>query len=202
MIISHDYKFIFIKTRKTAGSSIEKVLLDNLQETDYIFSGMPPENMDPVGIESGHEHKGCYFIKEKFPKEWKNYFKFTIERNSWDKVVSLYYYRKKVKPKQVKNGFENFVKSEKRCFLNDWNLYTEDDNLVVDKIIDYNCLNQEFSNICNFLSIPYNNELSSTVKLKGNLRDNKNYKEMYNLETKTIVQNFYNKPISYFKFNF
>ena len=203
MIISHKYKFIFIKTRKTAGSSIEKFLLENLKGTSYIFGGMPPENMPPVGIEGGHEHVGWKFIKDKFPKEWKTYYKFTIERNSWDKVVSLFYYIKSVKPKKVKHGFEAFVKSNsKLCFKDDWSLYTDNDKIIVDDIIMHDSINSGMYTVCKKIGLQYNNELDNKIRLKGDLRDNTDYKELYTDETREIVSLYYKKPIEYFNFTF
>jgi len=203
MIISHKYKFIFIKTRKTAGSSVEKFLLEQLKGTDYIFAGMPPENMPPVGIEGDHEHVGWKFIKDRFPKEWETYYKFTIERNSWDKVVSLFYYIKSIKPKKVKHGFEAFVKSNnKLCFKDDWSLYTDNDQIVVDDIIIQDSINSDMYTVCKKIGLHYNNELDNKIRLKGNLRDNTDYKELYTNETKEIVSLYYKKPIEYFNFTF
>jgi len=204
MIISHKYKFIFIKTRKTAGSSVEKFLLDSIAGTDYVFAGMPPEGMPPVGMEGDCEHEGWRFIEEQFPQEWNDYYKFTVERNSWDKVVSLYYYIKSYKPKKVKNGFDGFVKSNKQhCFKDDWSLYTdENDNLVVDKVMIHDSLNDDMKDVCNVLGIVYNDELKNKIKLKGNLRDNKHYQDMYNTETVDIVRKYYEKPINFFNFKY
>lgn len=204
MIISHEYKFIFIKTRKTGGSSVEKFLLDKLENTDYIFAGMPPEGMPPEGIDGeGNEHKGWKFIQERFPQEWQNYYKFTIERNSWDKVVSLYYYIKSIKPKKVKHGFNEFIKSNKKlCFKNDWELYTNNNELVVDKVMIHNSLSSDMNNVCNIIGIDYNNELQNKIRLKGNLRDNKNYQNMYNKETLEVVKEYYKEPIEFFNFKF
>ena len=97
MIISPKYKFIFIKTQKTAGSSIEKILLDKISnDKNLIFGGMPPENMPPINLDKNFEHSAVHvgkeIIEKHYPNEWKTYFKFTIERNSWDKVVSLYHW--------------------------------------------------------------------------------------------------------------
>lgn len=203
MIISHDYKFIFIKTRKTAGSSIEKCLLKNIQGSNYIFAGMPPEGMGPVKIEGGREHEGWKYIKQNFPNEWKSYYKFTVERNSWDKVVSLFYYYKNTKLKKVKNGFEAYVKHPRmHCFKNDWDLYSNNMSPVVDDIIQYSSLNNDFSYICKKLTIPYNDELLNSINLKGNYRLEKNYRNFYTEETKDIVGKYYANPIKFFDYKF
>ena len=68
MIISPKYKFIFIKTQKTAGSSIEKILLDKIADDEnLIFGGMPPENMDPINLDEVAEHRGRVFISRRYP---------------------------------------------------------------------------------------------------------------------------------------
>lgn len=112
MIISHKYKFIFIKTRKTAGSSIEKVLLDYIDPTD-IFGGMGFEKMDPINCDIMAEHKDWRWIYKNYPTEWNNYFKFAVERNPWDKAVSFYYWYGILKPGKVKKDLNRLL-----CLLN------------------------------------------------------------------------------------
>lgn len=202
MIISHDYKFIFIKTRKTAGSSIERFLLDSLKGTNYIFGGMPPENMPPENIEIECEHFGRKFIAERFPDEWESYYKFAVERNPWDKTVSQYYWLKKQKPKKVKNGFEHCIKHLPKVWqLDDWYLYAAKGHIVVDDIIEYNDLHPSFEKTCNKIGLPYNGELNS-IKLKANLRSTKDYRSMYDSETIDLVQQYYADVINHFNYKF
>lgn len=205
MFISHKYKFIFIKTRKTAGSSIEKIFLDNIKDNFY-FGGMPPEKLQPI-LPDGFsntvkEHSGYDVIKKMFPNEWKNYYKFTIERNPWDKTVSNFHFVQNWKPKKTKNGFEDFVLNPKnKFFLDDWSLYTHKNKICVDYVIEYNNLEEGFQKVCNTIGFPYNNQLANT-RLKSSFRPKKKYIDYYNEETKNKVAKCYNKSIEYFGYTF
>lgn len=201
MIISHKYKFIFIKTQKTAGSSIEKILLNHLGSND-VFAGMPIENIPSKNCENIYEHCDWKTIKSLDDTAWKNYFKFTVERNSWDKVVSLYWFFTKHYPKKTSKGFDAFILGNKnKFFKDDWGLYTNNDKILVDKVIQYNDLHNGFKEVCEQLSIPYKNELD-TVKMKTGLRKVKNYQDMYKESTKQKVFHFYKKPIEYYNYSF
>lgn len=201
MIISPKYKFIFIKTQKTAGSSIEKILLDKIADDEnLIFGGMPPENMDPINLDEVAEHRGRVFISRRYPDAWTNYYKFTVERNSWDKVVSYYHWVKKRNPKRTAKGFDTFVMDGKKTpYLKDWEEYTYKDKPIVDFVIQHHNLNDDFTKVMNTLGLPYNNELLTT-KLKGNLRTEKDYKVYYNDMTKNRVGELYRKVIEEFNY--
>lgn len=201
MIISHKYKFIFVKTRKTAGSSVEKVLSQYLGPND-IRTSMPIENISALNIsENAEQHIGRKEISNMFPEEWKNYYKFTIERNPWDKTVSAFYFYKDFKPRKTKDGFNFFVTNPKSTVVNDWQKYTKNDKICVDRIIEYDNLHNEFAEVCSLLGIPYNNELKRTY-LKGQHRKDKNYRSMYNDEIKNVISRQYEKPINYFNYKF
>lgn len=204
MIISPKYKFIFIKTQKTAGSSIEKILLDKIKDNDpdLIFGGMLPEGMPPINIKIVAEHHGCDFIKKFYTQAWNEYFKFTIERNPWDKVVSQYFWVKKTQYHRAQSGFEDFVLYDKKIHkLAGWNLYTNNNTPVVDHIIQYDNLHNDFIEVMNYLKMSYNRELSS-VFLKSDIRNNTDYKEMYSDITKEKIYNLYIEPIKYFNYSF
>src|SRR5690554_3175560 len=122
MIVSHKHRFIFIKTRKTAGTSIEIGLSRICGNEDIIspitkvdekirasFEGVGPQNykiplrsfrskdifnsLKRRRLVCFENHMSAsdikYFIGEDI---WKSYFKFTFDRNPYDKAVSLYYY--------------------------------------------------------------------------------------------------------------
>ncbi len=196
MIISHEHKFIFIKTRKTAGSSVESYLFPYLGKSD-VCTGSPGDGTPKINTTEIDGHKGWNFVQQNFKDEFDNYFKFTIERNPWDKYVSMYYWYKHTKPKKVKNGFEHFIKNLDKLKVVDTRLYLDQQIIKVDKIIKYEDLHEQFLK----LPIPYNGELLTTFKKCG-VRKNKEYQSMYTEETKQIVADHSKFIIDYFEYKF
>ena len=195
MIISHKHKFIFIKTRKTAGSSIEKYLYNYLGQHD-ICTGSIKENTPALNSEFIDGHISASTIQKQYPFEFKNYFKFAVERNPWDKVVSYYFYQQHKKEKRTKGGFDAFVEHYGKNVV-DWNLYTSNDNLIVDSLVKYEKLHETFCTI----PIPYNNELLTT-KLKANFRKEQDYTKFYDDSSIAIVRKLFKKEIKEFNYQF
>lgn len=133
MVISHKYRFIFIKTTKVGGTSLE-LMLDGLCGPDDVltphwhpeegyhprnhlarFNPLPElwkvlrhEGRLPKGYrdwvfrmyreqERYHESLPAWQLKCRIPAHiWNSYYKFTVERNPWDKAISRYYHSKGV----------------------------------------------------------------------------------------------------------
>ncbi|NQX76877.1 sulfotransferase family 2 domain-containing protein [Gilvibacter sp.] len=124
MIISHKHKFIFIKTRKTAGTALEIALsaicgpndvITPLSGTDedlrFELSGKRAQNcqlpLSSLGLEEflrwlkhgkrpRHvNHQSALLTRDRVGKKcWEDYFTFTVERDPLDKVVSHYQWLK------------------------------------------------------------------------------------------------------------
>jgi hypothetical protein len=112
MIISHSHKFIFIKSLKTAGTSIEAALSNYCSGNDvvvpindfghnrdssggFVHQGM---NADEVYRKIG-QHVDALTIKTRLsPEVWSNYFKFSITRNPWDRALSYFFWDRRKDP--------------------------------------------------------------------------------------------------------
>ena len=77
--INHDKKYIFIRTAKTASTSMLNYL--KTYNNDGFFNLKYP--YDP-------HHIPASFIKDNFPEYFNEYFKFTFVRNPWSRMVSIW----------------------------------------------------------------------------------------------------------------
>ena len=129
MIISHKYRFIFLKTAKTAGTSIEIALSKFLSEQDIITPISAPD--ERIRHDLGYRGPQNYRVslrqhsptelaravflgrRKKFynhmpahearvmigEETWSSYYKFCFERNPFDRVISLYFWCHKSEPR-------------------------------------------------------------------------------------------------------
>jgi hypothetical protein len=194
VIISHEHRFVFVKTRKTAGTSVE-VFLERIAGEDAIVTpitppveGHRPRNYERPGNPfrallweahvrrpggSGSADRACYKnhldargIKKRIgARTWDSYFTFCFERNPWDKVVSDYYWRRG-------NGvldasFRDFVLT--RTLPSDFHLYSLDGRgVAVDFVGRYERLEDDLSVVLERLGIPTDGV--SLTREKGNFR--------------------------------
>ena len=108
MIISHKHKFIFFKTIKTAGTSIQSALAEHCGERDVITGeGKKNTHKLPKIPALHHEHVYLTFVKQWLePEIWDSYFKFAFIRNPFDLAVSKYYWDFKNRPDKLEYNYE------------------------------------------------------------------------------------------------
>jgi len=199
MIVSHKHKFIFIKTFKTAGSSIEKILHPQLGSDD-ILRGSDYDDTPSINAPSKGRHKGAEELLQTYPREFNDYFTFAVDRNPWDVVVSHFYWHKKAtKTIDEEIDFSTWCIENKKEWwrINNWRKYTIDNKIAVDAVLQYEKLDEQLRNI----PIPYNGELS-TVKLKSGFRPNSDYRSLYDNVTKDIVKQNFGEVIEHFGYEF
>jgi hypothetical protein len=174
MILSHKYRFIFIKTAKTAGTSIEIALSEYCGAEDIItpiksedeqirrslgFAG--PQNYvvpdtpatAPFAGQPSQtpDHKFYHHIPAAEIKAlvdesvWSSYYKFCFERHPCERVISQYFwYRRQPRP-----TLSEFIDSNQILMLkrHGCDAYTIDGKVVVDKIGLYERLETDLEEI-------------------------------------------------------
>ena len=115
MIISHTHKFIFIKSEKTAGTSLETALSrfcggddvvtpindyrHNRDENgQFLHQSMNAEEFIKLDLPN-LQHVDALTIRKMVPDEvWNNYLKFSITRNPWDRIISDFFWKMRQDP--------------------------------------------------------------------------------------------------------
>lgn len=213
MIISHKHKFIFLKTKKTAGTSIEISLSRYCGEKDIITPIAPEDeeirarlNIIPQNFMDSNNEQPKFFNHYKAKKIkkiigediWNSYYKFSFDRNPWDKVISHYYFR--IGKSKRKISFEEFLQSNKFKGAYNYPIYTLNDELTVDFLGKYENLDEDLTKVCKIIGIPFDGWLP---KAKGNFRkDQRHYRTLYNKTQKELIENYFKKEIDLLRYEF
>lgn len=233
MIISHTHKFIFIKSEKTAGTSVESALSRYCSGDDVVTPiNDYRHNRDENGeflhqsMNAGEfikldlpnlQHVDALTIRNMVPDEvWDSYFKFSITRNPWDRIISDFFWKKRqdpaIKPGKrfyhylgvpfneldyLKGMFDEFLKSDQ--WTNNDRFYVSDNQLCVDYAIRYERLSEDFSEVCNKLKL----DNCTLPRLKSGMRrKNHHYSEYFDEKSKSIVAEKHNNDIRLFDYTF
>ena len=230
MIISHKYKFIFLKTTKTAGTSIEIALSQFCGPNDVItpisledeeirkelgYRG-PQNYLSPpweYNLKDLARFLGKARAKRKFynhiiasevrahvgQKIWDSYFKFCVERNPWDRIVSQYYYAYRSVPSPK---FSEFIDSNVPLRLKPFGfeLYTIDGQIAVDKICRFENLAEELELIRTQLGFP---EKLNLPRAKSRFRKNRrSYRDYFSENEKKKIAELFSDEINLLGYKF
>ncbi len=205
MLLLRDKRLIFLKTRKTAGTSLEVFLGRHRGARDIVTRVTPPvEGHAPqnnlalflplrdsrlsgpvlsqikraIGVmlsgERFYNHMPASEVKRALPRKvWDEAVKFAVERNPWDKVVSMYFMVKTQRPKVTINEIID------RMAPVNYRIYGDVDSrtLLVDRVLRYEHLTDELAELLPAHDIPFDGDLG--VRAKGGFRtDRRSYREI------------------------
>ena len=195
MIVSHKHRFVFIKTRKTGGSSIEQALSEYCGKDD-VLTPLPQEVKIPYlprnymkNDQMLDPHFSGKKILELFP-ETKDYTWFTVERHPYTKTISAYYYIKNRIDRGVDQlteplgDLDNFIFNGEHHPVDD-HLWCAEGKPIVEGILRFEHLAEDFAQLGKLLQLPL--ELNAQLN-KGNY-DNI---ELNKKQKKHIMKLFHN----------
>ena len=199
MIVSHKHKFIFFKPWKVGGNSVEHNLITHCGDGDIIDNTHrnPKDTLDIVG-----------------EKIFNEYFKFTIARNPWDRMVSYFWWqdgglvgenhRENIE-KLVKLKFNGYEFKEQFAkwignytHFNEPFYFDEGGTATMDCYMQFERLATDYKKVCNKLKLPY-----TPLKQIGKFpfkKKNRKYWEYYNYESGAVVAQRHKKIIEMFKY--
>ena len=228
MTVNHQYKFIFIHVTKTGGATIKKYLRSNIGDErtpnnknfvalpyvqDKFFNGKEKKEINGFFYSLGH--MPIIFIKENFPEEYKNYYKFGFIRNPYERFLSSFFFLGRnnlegLNKEQILDRFNNFfipkISEKFHVNPNRWVipqykfLCDTDDNIIVDFLGRTENLVKDFKNIANTLNLPnFTEEKVVTINVSPNKE--KVEKSLFlTEENKEKIYNLYKKDFEIFNY--
>lgn len=221
MIISHKFKFIFIKTEKTAGTSIEVFLSQQCGDNDVVTPIWPhvephharnyrgiwnpiPEIVQYRGrgirrtvenliqMKRFYNHIPASAVEQRIPTElWNSYFKFCVERNPWDKTLSHYHMVKDRAGGGI--SFDEYLDKGNLCF--NFPKYTDSNgHILVDKVVKYESLADELGVIFKELGISFDGSLGVRAKSEHRI-DRRPYRDVLSSTQRDIIERAFSREI-------
>jgi len=229
MIISHRYKFIFIKTRKTAGTSIEAFLSQACGPEDIVTPIHPP-----LPTHQPRNHRGLFnpfaeFSVEHGLLEWARTAKHLLLAQRFYNHMPAKLVQLRLPP-DIFDGYFKFCVERnpwdktlsyyymarhraggelsldaylrQRRFPVDHPLYTDaQGRLLVNHVVRYETLMHDLGEIFDRLGVAFSGSLG--VKAKGDYRrDRRPYQEVFTAEQRDMIARAYAREIALFGYQF
>ena len=230
MIISHKHKFIFLKTNKTAGTSIE-ISLSRFCGPDDIISPVSPDD-EKTRIKLGYPGAQHYLaarneygikdvLKWMYNRKKKMQFYNHITANEvkeriGDEIWDSYYkfcfernpwdrmislYYGKYRS-EPRPAISKFIRSKYPLILKrkGYGLYTIDGDIAVDKVCKFENMSEELEEVRKHIGIPEPLELPKAKS--GFRKDKRNYREILSEEDKRIIAELFSDEINLFNYQY
>ncbi len=208
MLVSHRKQFIFIKTAKTAGTSVEVYFEKHcFPAGQWRYSHARPEYASATGIVGlrGPRPANAKYWNHMTSEEvrqavgeavWCQYFKFTVVRNPFDRLASAFFHwETKNNPSQgtldnqtTVQRFRYWLKSQPHHFNPSACLI--DGQFAVDYVIRFESLLAGIESVCQQIEVPF--QPSEIRRLKSEHRNRSlSLADLYDRETIELVRRQY-----------
>ena len=226
MIVCHRHRFIFVNTRHTAGASVEAALSRYCGDTDILTHNIARDASSgaemgargrqndtlPFSLYRLHDwirlifrgkrarlrgHASAAEIRAVVGSEvWDDYFKFCVERDPWDKAVSLY--NSRTRHLDPRPTLLKFLGAAKQRSLSNFHLYTIEGALALDRVIRFEYLVAEVEALRNLLDLPEPLILTS-AKISA---DDVHYSALFGPDEKALIDAACSREITLFGYGF
>jgi hypothetical protein len=220
MLVSHRHRFIYTKTVKTAGTSVEIYFEDAClpPDSDVIRGHAIAESVTDAGIigyrgvdpgESRYyNHMPASDVRALVgPEVWDSYFKFCVIRNPFDKLVSLWWVIVSSDPRYpdivgdfstIRMEFSNWC-SQSAARAVDRDKYLIEGQVAMDYFIRYESLVSDVEHVCDRVGFPFRPDHLSRYK-SGLRASHLPFVEYYEPPAARAVRDVFGWELDYFDY--
>ena len=222
MLVSHLKKFIFLKSKKTAGTTVEIFFEEFCRpyvQTYLVGEEQTRSIQSEEGIigARGKFAENAKYFNHKTAKElrsdlgnkiWSDYFKFSVVRNPYDELVSRFWFflDPKVKMSLLNAGLGATQKEFKKWVMTQENLnsriYLIDGKLEVDFMIRFEFLEDDVERVCSLLGVE--KKISELQKFKSGIRPREGiwsfYSDYFDSDSIAHVENHFDWELRRFNY--
>lgn len=182
-IVNNKHKFIYMHPQKCAGGALSNLLKREFSDTN-------------LHIEKNH-HPNFSDVVELTNQPLEKYFKFGVTRNTYDRVVSMYFHAKK--HNNYTHTFDHFVLRSLSSWFGMHDKFTYQNEYMMNYIIRFEHFAEDVKNVMKKLGV-YDFELEYITH--NTQRPTTDYRSYYNEHTKNCVYNTFKWEINKFNYEF
>jgi hypothetical protein len=209
VMISHDRGFIFLKTRKTAGTTIEMLLEPHCAPPGHVVREETPEIVTAHGVVGARlvaredpdlpiaqspewrNHLPAAIIRERLGDEvWSRYVKITAVRNPFDRVVSMFHWRRRKTElptgPALREAFRRFIA---RDWPDDRDVVLIGGRFVADRALRYETLGADIASLSTELGLGIDPSAMPHTKNFAARRGGLSTADHYDEDTIEVVRN-------------
>ena len=229
MIVSHEHKFIFLKTKKTAGTSVELALSQLCGPDDIITPLTAIDEARRAGGRGAQNWRLHGWWGSPRPLLKRRWFKFTAEDYGFynhmpaaevraridDRVWRTYFkfafdrnpwdrqvsfYHHRYRSETEPPPFADFLHKDRHARINNYDIYSIDGDVAVDFVGRHECLDEDLKLALDRIGLSLP---AALPRAKSTFRrDSIPYRDYYDDETRDLVARWYAREIEFLDYAF
>lgn len=206
-MISNPHRCIFVHIPRCAGSSVESMIWPGPRREEELWMGFVDRYRNKYQT-GGLQHLLAGQIRKEVGREvFAAYFKFTVVRNPFDRLVSQFAYMSRREDLREFVGmgkdasFAGYLACIRRRSHVQWEpqtsfLVDDDGSLLVDYVVRFESLERDLSQVLARL------KMTAAVPPHVNASDRGAYQAYYTAETRAEVEEMYSDDLDRFGYEF